>query len=290
MYLTRKLMTIHNASLLLAVISITLLWASVAEAGTRITQATCPIVIAQSGEYSLATDVGPCAGDGIDIVASDVKLQMGGHSITGNATCSGGAGIRVGFAPAVTDVSVQGNGTISGFYVGFWARNSSDSSVKNVTVTAACPFFSYGFVLQLPGSGWQLQGNVVREPGPTSTGIYVIGVGGNDVVRNDVNDTIQFTDSNNNTIVNNTASNNEGGLIIATFVTGSHNNEIHANRTNNNSSGDGLQVQHGSTGNNLSGNKSFGNLPFDMEDDNPNCDSNSWQGNQFNTANQPCIQ
>jgi hypothetical protein len=57
----RKFMAIHNASLVLAVISITILWASAAEAGTKITQATCPVAITQSGEYSLATDVGPCA-------------------------------------------------------------------------------------------------------------------------------------------------------------------------------------------------------------------------------------
>ena len=81
----QKLMAIHNASLLLAVISITLLWASVAEAGTKITQATCPVVISQPGVYSLATDI-TCATsteDGIDILASGVTLFLNGHTITG---------------------------------------------------------------------------------------------------------------------------------------------------------------------------------------------------------------
>src|SRR5205807_8765221 len=46
---------------LLVALSIALLWASPASAGTTITQSTCPVVIMQSGEYSLGADVGPCA-------------------------------------------------------------------------------------------------------------------------------------------------------------------------------------------------------------------------------------
>src|SRR5437870_12922842 len=82
---------------LLAALSITLLWASPAKAGTTITQSTCPVMITQSGEYTLGTDVGPCGplADGIDILASNVTLHLNGHTITG--TCdSDGIGIRVG--------------------------------------------------------------------------------------------------------------------------------------------------------------------------------------------------
>jgi hypothetical protein len=81
------LATIRKASLglsLLATISIILLSASPAKAGITITQSTCPIVIDQPGTYFLATDVGPCAPgvDGIDISASNVTLQLAGHTIT----------------------------------------------------------------------------------------------------------------------------------------------------------------------------------------------------------------
>ncbi len=36
-------------------------------------------------------------------------------------------------------------------------------------------------------------------------------------------------------------------------------------------------------------NKAFGNGSFDLEDDNLDCDDNTWKSNQFGTASQPCI-
>lgn len=36
-------------------------------------------------------------------------------------------------------------------------------------------------------------------------------------------------------------------------------------------------------------NKATGNGAYDLRDGNPDCCSASWQGNQFATANQPCI-
>jgi len=295
----RKLMAIRNASLLLAVISITLLWASAAEAGTKITQTTCPVVITQPGEYSLATDVGPCAPgvDGIDILASGVTLHLNGHTVTGSAapgTCNSSTGISVGLTsmPMVSGVGVLGKGTVSNFFVGFLAQNSANSFAKFVTVTAQCPSasgISEGFVVAAPGGGWTLQNNVVREPGISSSGIFVFGIDNNNLVGNDVNDSISIVDSSNDTIVHNTANDNFAGIFVGTFRSVSQNNQIHATTTNNNTSSFGLDLGVGATGNNITGNKSFGNDPFDMQDDNANCGGNKWEGNHFNTANQSCI-
>ena len=47
------------ALVLLAAVSMTLLWASPAKAGTTITQSTCPVVISQPGEYTLGTNMIP---------------------------------------------------------------------------------------------------------------------------------------------------------------------------------------------------------------------------------------
>ena len=283
----------------LSAISIILLWPSPAKAGTTITQSACPVLIAQSGEYDLATDVGPCLPgvDGIDIEASGVTLHLDGHNIIGSASaavCNTSNGIHVGLpapTPMLSQVHVLGDGTISNFFIGFRAENSAGSFVKFVTVTGACANeFSFGFAILRPGGQWKLQGNVVREPGATSEGIIVQGVDDNDLVRNDVNDTIGFLNSNNNTVVNNTASDNQGGIAFGFFGQPSNNNEIHANTTDNNSLNSGLSIDVGSTGNNVTGNSAFNNFPFDMQDNNPNCDSNKWQGNHFGTANQPCIQ
>jgi parallel beta-helix repeat protein len=276
---------------LLVALSITLLNASPAKAGTTITQSTCPVVIAQSGEYALGTDVGPCLPgvDGIDITASNVTLHLNGHTINGAASdCNHSNGIHVLGTPLLplSLVRVLGSGTISNFAIGLQADNSAGSFVKFTTVTAKCSFFSFGFVIQATSSMWKLDSNVVREPGISSLGIFLNGAADNDLVHNDVNDTMELLNSSNNTVVNNTASDNFGGITL--FGT-STNNNIDANTTDNNSAGNGIWLGTGATGNNISGNKSFNNSTFDMEDDNANCDNNKWTGNHFNTANQSCI-
>lgn len=112
------------------------------------------------------------------------------------------------------------------------------------------------------------------------------------LVANDVNDTILLVDSSNNVIANNIADDSQGpttldvGIFLGGVTTGSNNNEIHANTTNNNNRG--IQINFGS-GNKVTGNYSFANSVFDMEDDNPGCDTNKWRGNHFGTANQSCI-
>jgi hypothetical protein len=281
----------------LLVLVVSALGAPTAKAGTTITQTTCPIIITVPGEYDLATDVGPCTQgtDGIDILASDVTLHLDGHTINGSAaagTCNTSNGVRVSLpapAPMLSHVRVLGDGTISNFFIGFRAENSNDSFVKFTTVTANCPFFSYGLAILGPGSHWKLQGNVVREPGPTSTGILLQRIDDNHLVANDVNDTIALLDSSKNVIANNIADDNAGGIALLTITTGSNNNEIHANTTNNNNTSNGLTIARGSTGNKVTGNYSFANLPFDMEDDNPACGTNRWRGNHFGKANQSCI-
>ena len=267
---------------LFVAICITLLWASPVKAGTVIMQSTCPVLIAQSGDYTLGTDVGPClpAVDGIDILASGVTLHLQGHTITG--TCGSSIGIHVlgtALAP-LTMVRILGTGTVSTFYTGFQADNSGGSFVKFVTVASQCPLGN-GFYLTPTSSQWKLDGNVVQAPS-TSYGIILDG-GDHDLVRNNISDTITVR-SDNNVIVNNTASDNGAGI----FVEGS-NNDIHANTTNNNSGGNGIWLFLGS-GNNITGNTAQNNLPFDLDDDNPDCGTNTWEGNKFTTANQPCIQ
>ena len=279
------------ALVLLAAVSITLLWASPAKAGTTITQSTCPVMITQSGEYSLGTDVGPCTSgvDGIDIMASNVTLHLNGHTISGTAisgTCNSSIGIHVMGTSSLTPltmVRVLGTGTITNFATGFLAENSAGSFVKFVTVTANCPSLSLGFDIKASSSQWKLEGNVVREPGDSSAGI-VLAIGANDcdLVRNNVNDTISVN-SDNNTIVNNTGNDNAGGIGIL-----GSNNKIHANITNNNSNF-GILLASGASGNSISGNTSLNNTPYDMEDDNTNCGTNKWRGNKFNIPNMSCI-
>jgi hypothetical protein len=314
MSLTRTPTIIRHASLLLALISITLLSAPVAKAATEITQSTCPVVIATPGSYTLGTDIGPCANgvNGVQITASGVSLLLSGHTITGAgpapSQCNTAIGISVGSAsgPLLRKVAIVGGGTVSNFTTGLLAQNSTSSSASLVTVTAPeCSGLGFGFLITAPGGSWSLLNNLVQEPGVSSYGI-ALGVSGNTVAGNNVIDSIAvgiglvegspaFVASSRNTISNNIANDNLGGVIV---FPGSTSNLITGNITNDNNTAGfctsgspcpGVWMWQGATGNFITGNVSLGNVPFDLEDDNPNCDSNLWEGNRFKTANETCI-
>jgi parallel beta-helix repeat protein len=79
--------------------------------------------------------------------------------------------------------------------------------------------------------------------------------------------------------------NGRGGLV---FSENSTDNHVDNNQTLSNGF-IGIQLVTGSTSNHVNGNTALGNGVNDLEDDNPNCDNNKWNGNRFNTASQPCI-
>lgn len=278
--ISAKVRTASFGLMLLASFCITLLTASPAKANTTIT-GPCPIVITQPGEYSLGAGGLSCPPnvDGIDIVASNVTLRLNGKTIEG--TCGTGIGIHVLGTSSVplTAVVVLGSGTISNFTVNFLADYSSNSLVSAVRVASQCPA-NYGFEINTTSSQWALVKDVVQAP-ETSYGIDLFGPNNVAALCN-VDDTINV--GNNNVVVDNIASNNLGGI----YVYGS-NNQVYANTTNNNSAGDGIWVIAGALGNILSENKASGNLPWDMEDDNPTCGTNIWAADTFNGANQSCI-
>ena len=270
--------------MLLAVLCITVLTASPAKANTTIT-GPCPVVITQPGEYSLGAGGLSCPPnvDGVDIEASNVILRLAGHTIEG--TCGTGIGIHVlgPLPPAVplTAVGILGPGTISNFTVNFLADYSANSFVNGVKVASQCPE-NYGFWINATSSQWALVKDVVQA-NDTSYGLVLFGPN-NVVALCNIDDTIAVY-ANNNVVVDNTANSNLGGIA----VNGS-NNQIYANTTNNNSANDGIWVFAGSLSNILSENKSTGNLPYDMEDDNADCGTNIWAGDTFGSANQSCIQ
>jgi len=266
--------------MLLAAFCITVLTASPSKANTSLT-GPCPVVINQPGQYSLSEDLTcPPDVDGIDIEASNVTLLLAGRTIAG--TCGTGIGIHVLGTSTVplTTVGILGPGRIRDFSSNFLADYSADSFVNKVKVESQCPN-NVGFLINTTSSHWALIRDVVRAPG-TSYGLLLFGPN-NVVALCNIDDTISV-DTNNNVIVDNIANDNLGGI----FVEGS-NNQIYANTTNNNSNYDGILVSAGALGNIVSENKAFNNLPYDMEDDNPDCGTNIWEGNKFNAANLTCI-
>ena len=281
---------------LLAMLFIALL-ASPAKAGTT-TINTCGFTITHSGIYTLGKNLSCSSGvDGIDIEASNVALNLDNHTITGN--CGGSYGIHVlgtSTAPLAL-VGILGPGTISSFTYGFWADYSANSLVNFVKVKSECTDASpvicsggnEGFLINANSSQWLLNGVVVQAP-ETACGVAflgnnspVAGTGGSNVITgSNISDTITVG-SNNNVVVANTASNNQGGIAVF-----GNNNQIHANTTSDNSDSFGIAVLLGA-GNNITGNTAKGNSPYDLEDLNPDCGTDIWEGNIFTTANESCI-
>lgn len=216
----------------------------------------CGTVITVAGKYRLANDLVSCSTVGVEIQASNTTLLLNGHTISGGAV--GAVGVEVDAGGG--NVSVIGPGVLTGFFFGIDLGGSN--LVANVTVSQSF----VGFSIVHSGSNNVFKGNLAN---------------GN---------TYGFSSNGNGNVWRgNDASSNGTGFAVS-----GAGNEIRGNTANANSQ-DGIQVSDGSTGNTIRGNTTLGNNTsggtfFDLEDDNANCDSNVWQGNDFATSNQACIQ
>lgn len=236
---------------------------------------TCPTVITQPGTYSLANDLLCVNTDGIDIQASNVTLLLNRHTITQDSADFGlvhvGISAGVGLPAGSTNVQIIGSGTITGFVEGVNFEQVSNSLVEDVISTGN--FF--GFVVN---GGFSAGCN---QACPSTGNIFA----GNTSTFNNQHG-FTLNGGNNNTFNANNASNNGADGILLFIATG---NNVTGNTLNNNGQS-GIAITSGTgTGNNLSGNTAQGNGIFDLEDGNPNCDSNTWIQNTFGTANQTCI-
>jgi parallel beta-helix repeat protein len=92
-----------------------------------------------------------------------------------------------------------------------------------------------------------------------------------------------FTQVTNTHVNNNVFSMNHFGLL-GQF---SSDNHLDNNQAINNAGG--IYLLSGATNFHVNGNTALGNSANDLEDDNPNCDDNKWNGNRFLTASQSCI-
>jgi len=228
-----------------------LLLSNVGHAAPPTAITTCDFRIDTPGQYYLATDL-TCPGTGILILASDVHLRLEGHTLQGLSRFS--EGIEVLNA---TGIVIQGPGTITGFGDGVTLGSVDSSRVIEVTATGNK---TYGFAL-LFSSNNLFQGNVAT--------LNSLGIG--------------IFEGNENMLINNFLMNNSRGIDL--FV--AHLNKFYANIANSNVLGFNLVA---STQNEIHGNTALSNSDQDMFDTAPDCDDNQWQGNRFETANQPCIQ
>jgi parallel beta-helix repeat protein len=95
------------------------------------TPVTCGDVITAPGSYYLS---GNCTGPGIQIAASNVKLKLKGYTMTGSPNLADIFGI---YAKEVSNVTIEGPGTLRGYEVGVYFTYDvigiSRSKVEKVT-------------------------------------------------------------------------------------------------------------------------------------------------------------
>jgi parallel beta-helix repeat protein len=229
----------------------------------------------------------------LTVAASGVVVDLAGHSVVCNTAADG---IVVG--AAVSNATVR-NGSV---------RNGAATCVNGVNVGGSSNQFTLLTVRNGSGSGFLAPGSgnrytLVTATGFTDAGFISIG-GNNNVVVNsnfssNLDDGASFFAGSGNTIKNSFATRN----VDKGIVSGSNNTLITGNVVLRNANGiwlsDGATgstvranavlgnghgiVVHASTGNSIIGNVALAN-GLDLQDENANCDADTWMFNAFTTA------
>jgi parallel beta-helix repeat protein len=223
---------------------------------------TCHYNITAPGSYALATDLTCGAGvNGINIFASNVTLDLNGHTITGPNN-GGGTGVVVSnnvFAPTpqIQNVQVRGPGLIQDFANGLYLQAASNSEISDVVLIRN----SFGIVTNF-GVNDKFKKNVATHN--TTAGFDLRD--SNDQIQENVATNnpvgIEVEVGNGNEIFNNRlAGNNVGDFSKGVYIKASDKNHIHNNIVsgNLNAIGDSQGIEIEGSGNNVSDNAVDGN-------------------------------
>ena len=134
-----------------------------ARAATQITGTT---IITQPGEYHVTADFTGC----VDIQASNVHLNLGGHTIAGPAGCFAGVTIDIG----ATNVHVNHGTVTGGFEVGvFLAQGANNNHVNNIQSTNN----EFGIFVSPNSNNNLINGNTASNNGTAGIAVFVIAQG-----------------------------------------------------------------------------------------------------------------
>jgi parallel beta-helix repeat protein len=296
-----------KASVSLAVVLLALAVAGAARADAVTKISGCPYEIAAPGSYLVVRNLHCPIGTAIGITASDVHLNLGGHTIDGDGNETGGVGIAVVDA---TDVHIN-NGTVRRFTAfnadGILLLDASGNQVNDVTLTENFDGLGMSHADQNRIESSDLSRNLrwgaevsisdANEfQGDSATGNGHAGyalsaadenlLAGGKISGNTVAGVALglLGVASRNTVRGNDISGNSDGIQVLQGV----NNLIMSNQADANSLR-GIVVFPGSGGHVIESNTARGNGLFDLEDDNPDCDANTWRHNNFERASQACI-
>jgi parallel beta-helix repeat protein len=247
----------------------------------------CKVTNVTASQNSIAGIIGRLATTGLTVTGCTAAqngdwglliTDSGGNTLTRNtANLNGGQGIEVGsgtVANTVTANTANQNG-FSGIAVNSTSANTvtgntaDDNSSMGIYVHAASGNTLgrnttdrnvYGIFLESNSTGNTVTRNSATANG--DTGIRLVGGPAQNVVQN------------------NTASGSFNGIKLDSGSTG---NTIQGNTATLNILG--IWLEAGATGNMLQGNMALNNGQWDLGDQNPGCDSNTWSSNKFVTDN-----
>lgn len=274
-------------------------------ASTEVTQ--CGQVLGAPGNYHLAQDLGPCAGDGVVITASLVRFTLAGHTLSGistQETCDlDNPQYGVSIAADTVGVRVSG-GTVRGFVDGI-VQSGSLSRVTAMSVTDNC---LWGIAVQGTGnrvdtsrvSGSDdgiilcearravVEANEAFGNSRFAVSLSCDGTNENLLVRNILHDNglptgdgggIAVFNGNDNQILSNAIRGNWDGISLsATTGTVVRDNTVNGNLST------GIAVNSASQGNTLRNNTAYGNGVLDLSESNPP-GANTWLANLYLTSN-----
>jgi parallel beta-helix repeat protein len=257
-------------ALLAATVGVLLL----AGSASAITSVRCGSTIKSPGRYQLTAN---CSGAGITIKASHVVLDLKGHTMTGDES-------HVGvYALNVSDVRIVGPGTIKSYGNGVLLEGVNSAYVGDLTTKKND---AWGLLIVQGSSGVTVEGVTAASNGKSgvqaveSTGVLVTR---STLIGNPSPGVLFYLDADDSRVEDSTFTNNFAG--VWSYGDG---NEISGNQVAG--SVYGIVLDDTATNNTVTGNTATGSSSYDLFDDNgPTCGSNTWSGNTFDTANQPCI-
>jgi parallel beta-helix repeat protein len=124
----------------------------------------CGMVITQS--MTLTADIGPCGRGGIVIAADGVRVDLGGHTISGKAAAGDGVGVLF---DGVSGAWVL-NGTVTGFDAGVAIVGGDTNTVWSMTIRdnigslkASRPAYGDGVVIRSARQNWVTRSTIVNN-------------------------------------------------------------------------------------------------------------------------------
>jgi hypothetical protein len=169
-----------------------------------------PFMINNPGLYFLANDLKQCAAGGIFITVSDVQLELRGHTIEG--TTIDVSMIKVNGTAGLSNIKIEGPGTVTGGLAGIEFDNVCRSLVHNVAVVGsfdgidinATDFSCDQATRDTAAIYSEFRDNVVQN------------VFSNNVVADSISNGIKVNGGNDNLFIHNNLSGNVGdGLLFS---------------------------------------------------------------------------